>query len=201
MSFTLDRSEAARILSVSTRTIDRHIQSEHIRVKRVGKKIWLESNDVEALRDRDTARMKEDYEVVTQKDIPEELKSEIHTILPISEKQSENTVNLVRLYENACQIIEKKDELIQDLSYKLGKTENELKNSISLSEYKKATFLLESAIQKWETDANTLSQRVAVLETDVNRRNGVIFGLAILSSMIIIFSIIFFLYIKIGIPF
>ena len=148
MSFTLDRSEAARILSVSTRTIDRHIQSEHIRVKRVGKKIWLESNDVDALRDRDATRAGDDYEVVTQKDLPEEEKSEIHTILPISQKQPENTVNIVRLYENACQIIEKKDELIQDLSYKLGKTENELKNSISLSEYKKATFLLESALQK-----------------------------------------------------
>ena len=50
MAFAIDRNEAARRLSVSTRTVDRHIQGGRIRTKRIGKKMYLHEDDVENLR-------------------------------------------------------------------------------------------------------------------------------------------------------
>lgn len=50
MAFVIDRVEAARRLSISTRTVDRHIKSGKIRTKRIGKKMFLHEDDVENLR-------------------------------------------------------------------------------------------------------------------------------------------------------
>jgi excisionase family DNA binding protein len=50
MAFAIDRNEAARRLSVSTRTVDRHIQAGRIRTKRIGKKMYLHEDDIETLR-------------------------------------------------------------------------------------------------------------------------------------------------------
>jgi hypothetical protein len=57
-------------------------------------------------------------------------------------------VSYKELYEESKALLTRKDELIQDLSYRLGNLETELKNSIPMLEYKKATFLLESSQSK-----------------------------------------------------
>jgi hypothetical protein len=63
-------------------------------------------------------------------------------------KAIDNTRNYKNLYEDSQKMIEKKDDLIKDLSYRLGKAEVELKNSIPMLEYRKTTFLLESSNNK-----------------------------------------------------
>ncbi len=64
------------------------------------------------------------------------------------------------LYEESQKRIQDKDRVIQDLSYRIGLAESELKHSISLSEYKKTTFLLESAKVKTEEEKKTLTETV-----------------------------------------
>jgi hypothetical protein len=61
------------------------------------------------------------------------------------------------LYEESKNQLARKDELIQDLSYRLGNLESELRNSIPMLEYKKATFLLESSQSKQEDEKKELS--------------------------------------------
>ncbi len=63
-----------------------------------------------------------------------------------------NLPDLTRFFEETQAVMAKKDEIIQDLSYRLGKSETELQNSIPLVEYKKATYLLESAKIKGDED-------------------------------------------------
>lgn len=46
MVFTLTREDASKMVGVSTRTIDRYIQSGKIRTKRDGKVIMLHKEDV-----------------------------------------------------------------------------------------------------------------------------------------------------------
>ena len=77
MAFTLDRNEAASRLGVSTRTIDRHIQAERIRTRRIGKKMFLEEADVEKLRQEDPARREDDYEVITNPESKERKDDEV----------------------------------------------------------------------------------------------------------------------------
>ncbi len=195
MAFTLERADAAKVLGISTRTIDRHIQSGKIRTKKIGKKIWLDADDVEAMRVEDPARAREDYVLIT-KDEPSNTTQEEPSKELFVKKKENTSIELLRLYEAAERTIEKKDEVIQDLSYRLGKSENELKNSISLTEYKKATFLLESALQRNEADTSVYGTKISTLETDMNKKNGIILGLAILTSLILIFSVIFFFYLR-----
>ena len=156
--------------------------------------MFLEEEDVELLRECDPARREENYEVVfeesrTQKPSPKQeiIPAETHLV------QNEAIKEMVRLYEDAKQIIVKKDEVIQDLSYRLGKSETELKNSISLIEYKKATFMLESAKTRGESDTALYSERLTHLEHEVSKKNYMIITLAILLVLVLCSSALFVL--------
>ncbi len=167
MAFSLDREAASRRLGVSSRTIDRHIQAGRIRTRRIGKKMFLEEEDIELIRMADPSRREEDYIVITDNnktmDNPEIMTS--NTLVVDSQKNNNAALaEIVRIYEDARAVIAEKDSTIQALSYKLGKAETELSNSIPIIEYKKTTFLLETAKSKSDTDANSLTTKIATLE-------------------------------------
>ncbi len=197
MAFAIDRLDAAKRLWISTRTVDRHIQAWRIRTRRVGKKMFLEDSDVESVRLMDPARKEEDYIVIMDDadaesgiDILRARKS--HEM--IANEWSQFFSDFTRFYEETQSVIMKKDEIIQDLSYRLGKTETELKNTIPLVEYKKATYLLESAKSKGDEDIHGLSDKVTTLEKEILKRNSMILGLTILFILVLAFSIVFFLF-------
>lgn len=193
MAFAIDRNEAARRLSVSTRTVDRHIQAGRIRTKRIGKKMYLHEDDVETLRLTEVGDDREEFVVVDKEDKPEpEIVHRDKQVTPPSMKDS--SVDFWTLYRDAQQTIVKKDEIIQDLAYRLGKSESDLKNSIPLVEYKKATFLLESAKTKTDSDATALSGKIHDLEKEVGKRNSYILWLATLLIIVITFSLVVFFY-------
>jgi hypothetical protein len=141
----------------------------------------------------DSARREEDYEIVIESDEP------THEIIRSREIsapaiKSPALTELVRLYEESRDLIARKDSTIQDLSYRLGQTETELKNSISMIEYKKATFMLESAKTKNDTDTTHLGGRLVSLESELRKRNAAIITLALLFILVLGFSVVFFLY-------
>ena len=196
MAFSLDREGASRRLWVSSRTIDRHIQAGRIRTRRIGKKMFLEEDDIEAIRMADPARREEDYVVITDDD-------HMHTspeimspskVTRASENHTTAFTELVRIYEDTKSLVAQKDSIIQDLSYKLWKIETELANSIPVLEYKKTTFLLESAKSKSDSDADTLSQKIVTLESEVHKRNSALITLAILFILVLWFSVMFVLF-------
>ena len=193
MAFAIDRVEAARRLSVSTRTVDRHIKSGKIRTKRIGKKMFLHEEDVESLRISGASSLEDDYIVVIHE---AEDTTEQEIIHPERRLSKEKSPDFAHLYSDSQKIIAKKDDIIQDLSYRLGKTETELKNAIPLIEYRKATFLLESAKNKTDADASVLGTKIEFLEKEINKRNSAIIGLAILFVLVLAFSVVFFLYTK-----
>ncbi len=180
MAFAIDRVDAAKRLGVSTRTIDRHIQAGRIRTRRIGKKMFLEEDDVEQVRLSDPSRREEDYIVILDgKETEEEYEMEGEILdgnrrQVVSHSQQQMIPEFLRLYDEAIINIAKKDDIIQDLSYRLGKSETELKNSIPLVEYKKTSFLLESAKSKSDSDAESLSTKVQVLEKEISKRNSMI---------------------------
>lgn len=108
--------------------------------------------------------------------------------------QQQSLIELARFYEETQILITKKDEAIQDLSYRLGKSEAELRNSIPLTEYKKATYLLESAKSRSDEDAKNLSDTISTLEKEIIKRNSMILGLTILFILVLAFSLVFFLF-------
>lgn len=154
--------------------------------------MFLHEDDIEALRLLETPHKEEDYVVIfDEKEDSQEIALPTREIV---QPQHSNLPDFSKLYDDSQKIIIKKDEIIQDLSYRLWKTETELKNSIPLVEYKKATFLLESAKNKTDSDAETLGTKISSLEKEISKRNSAILGLAILFVLVLAFSIVFFLY-------
>lgn len=187
MAFSLDRDGASRRLGVSSRTIDRHIQAGRIRTRRIGKKMYLEEDDIETLRMTDPARREEDYIVIhddlPEREIPEIVTKERH--ITDSKQSNIALAEIVRIYEDARDQIVRKEATIQELSYKLGKAETELANSVPVLEYKKNAFLLESAKSKSDNDADALGRRITTLESEVGKRNSAIITLVILFILVL----------------
>ncbi|EKE26791.1 MAG: hypothetical protein ACD_4C00143G0006 [uncultured bacterium (gcode 4)] len=176
--YSIDREQGAKVLNMSTRTIDRYIRSWKLRSKKVWKKVFLHNTDVEILKNW---WIQEEYEIINSKELDNTfVKTDIWT-------------NYKDLYSESKIIIQKKDEIIQDLSYRLWNTEAELKNSISLIEYKKATFLLESSSSKVEEEKNELNSNINKLESKVKISNNInIFLVLILLISLILISFLWF---------
>ena len=98
------------------------------------------------------------------------------------------------LYEETLRKIADKDQIIQDLSYRAGHAESELKNSVSLIEYKKQTFLLEAAKTKTEEDVKIAQNEVTQLKQEVLQSKFVLYLLIILVFVMMAVSAFLLLY-------
>lgn len=178
--YTVDREDASKILNISTRTIDRYIRNGKIRSQKKGKKVFLHSQDVEIIKN---GWIQQEYEVISNKE-----KETWFTTKPIvGWKDYKN------LYEDSVRLIEKKDDIIKELSYKLGKAEVELKNSIPMLEYKKTTFLLESSNNKTEEEKTKLHENIEELKEKVRNQELInIVMVGIFSLMLIVVFLVWF---------
>ena len=165
--YTITRQEAADVLNMSTRSIDRYIRAWKLRFKKDGKIIFINNQDIENIRGGVTK-----HEVI----YTEKVESQKHSTSSHDSqatRSSENTTKLQNMvqeknsslhaiYEDLRNEINKKDDVIQHLAIKLGQAEEIAKNSISLIEFKKSQFLLEES--KWY-----LSQEVDTLRGENNK--------------------------------
>jgi hypothetical protein len=93
------------------------------------------------------------------------------------------------LYEESKRLLERKDELIQDLSFRLGTLETELKNTIPMLEYKKATYLLESSQSKIEDERKELGNKVEKLATEMKQEQTTNMILIIVLGFVLMVSV------------
>lgn len=178
--FTIDREDGATMLSISTRTLDRYIRAGKIRAKKRGKKVFLHSEDVLKLKDGTLAETISHVHVHEDEVALEPMTQFVTKPLIVSYKE---------LYEESKALLTRKDELIQDLSYRLGNLETELKNSIPMLEYKKATFLLESSQSKGEDERKDLTHKVEKLADEIKKEQNTNMILIIVLSFVLMVSV------------
>ena len=133
--YTYTRSEAAEILSISTRSLDRYVKAGKLKAKKKWKIVYIKTEDVDKMSGTHVAKPN----VIVQ-DIPQSTQ-----VTPAQTHQDSNTLS--HIYSDLRQEVKQKDELIQTLSVRLGRAEEIAKNSINLVEFKKSQFLLEES--KW----------------------------------------------------
>lgn len=154
MVFTLSREDASKMLGVSTRTVDRYIQSGKIRTKRDGKLIMLHKEDVTQVKGGGT---QSDYEVIAPKP----------TLVPsIGYDAREAQNEILRTLET---IIREKDALIQELTFKLGRLESDITNTVPKLEHKKAVLALEEANSSRMHDMEMIVQTKKEIEDRYQR--------------------------------
>jgi hypothetical protein len=154
MVFTLSRDDASKVLWVSTRTVDRYIQSGKIRSKRDWKVIMLHKDDVSHVKNGGT---QSDYEVIAPKP----------TLVPsiwYDPREAQNEI--LRAIE---WIIKEKDALIQELTFKIGKMEWELMNSVPKLEHKRTLLALEETNHSRMQDMDMIVQTKKDIETKFQR--------------------------------
>ena len=154
MVFTLSRDDASKMLWVSTRTIDRYVQSGKIRSKRDGKVIMLHKDDVSHVKNWGTQT---DYEVIAPKP----------TLVPsIGYDPREAQNEILRAIEA---LIKEKDALIQELTFKIGKMEGELMNSVPKIEHKRTLLALEETNHSRMQDMDMIVQTKKDIESKFQR--------------------------------
>lgn len=134
------RQEVAEKLNISTRSVDRYIKAGKLRAKKDGKVVYVKGSDVEALLWGASVKQ----EVI----VPKTEKK--HNTVDSSDSKSvaipsEVNQTLDNIYGDLRSQIQEKDSKIQELSVKLGKYEEVVKNSVSLIEFKKSQFLLDES--------------------------------------------------------
>jgi excisionase family DNA binding protein len=151
--YTISRLEGAELLSVSTRTIDRYIRLGKIRMKKIGKNIQLHEDDVERLK---RGGIQEEVTIVPKPRADDGFRTRA--------LDTSSGLDYKTLYEDAKAELERKDASVRELAYALGKIETELKNSVSLAEHKKTTYLLESSRSRTEEAAAKARAEMVSLE-------------------------------------
>ena len=183
VSYTHSREEAADLLEISTRTLDRYVKSGKLRTKRKGKKIFIHDEDIRSLQSSEP-------ELIRATDGPrmEEVVFFDESVQETGFRRKPVMVDYRDLYEDAMKRISEKDRVIQDLSYRAGHAESELKNSISMIEYKKATFLLESAKSKTEDEKKQFEAEISKLKEATSKSKTVVYILVVLVLLLIILA-------------
>lgn len=156
--YKLTRKEAADLLNISTRSVDRYIKSGKIRTKKDWKVVCVNEEDIANL--RNTWDSNQEVILPTKKDRIEDFGENDYTEEKVATTKSISVLD--NIYADLKSELNKKDAIIQDLSVKLWRAEEIAKNSISLVEFKKSQFLLE----EWK---DFLTKEVTDLKVEKNR--------------------------------
>lgn len=140
--YKITREEAANLLNMSTRSIDRYIRAWKLRSKKDWKIVYIHEDDINNF----LWNWQTKQEVIISWNIKTENSNEI----TISKTKNENSINII--FDQLRQEIKQKDEEIKDMSQKIWKMEEVIKNSISIIEFKKSQFLLEESKTSITTD-------------------------------------------------
>jgi len=156
--YNINRQEAADILGISTRSIDRYIKSWKVRAKKDWKIVFVNSDDIKNL-NSDTS-VKQNIIVSNfnswNEDIIGSVKQERENINTWIIKKAEYDKILSTfetMYSSFREEVKEKDTTIQELSVKLWRFEEQKDKSVDLMEYKKVQFLSEET-------KNELSKRL-----------------------------------------
>jgi len=171
--YNTTRQDAAITLNISTRSIDRYIRSWKLRSKKVWKIVYINDEDIKNF--KEWWNSKQEVIIPQNKNFPSNDSKEI----------SKNT-DVEYIYQDLKNEIKLKDLKIEELSNKLWKAEEALKNSISLIEFKKNQFLLEES-------KTALNNELESLRKENEKNKKIIKDNKITNYLLIIISFVLFI--------
>ena len=165
MEYNLSREEAAKILWISTRTLDRRIRKGLLSHEKRGNKVFLSEEEV-----RNYNKHKEVQNVVyetkvapantvSSQSFPVNFNQE-ELISEISKHMEQNMDKFLKILAEKDKQLEEKNKIIFALQHKVGALETKLKNTVALPLYQeeKEELILEKENLKIEN--NLLSEKL-----------------------------------------
>lgn len=195
--YDITRTQAAKLLGVSTRTIDRYVKSWKVRSKKEWKIVYLNRNDLDTIGSSGSAQ--QEVIIETKKvEIPKREATTTQVIANESQQEVEVRSNFTKtsldsIYKDLRTQIQEKDELIQALSLRLGRAEEIAKNSVNLVDYKKSQFLLEESKEHLNKEIEDIKRQKQNLETklDSERKYNLILIIATIILFVVAVTIFF----------
>ena len=187
--YNYTRQDVADMLWISTRSVDRYIKSGKLRSKKDCKIVYVHDADVENL----SWTWSSKQEIIEKTDYEETKKSQDYKVVtPVETKEIEVKSNfknyaLDKVYDDLRAEVKKKDEIIQDLSIKLWRADEIIRNSVSMIDFKRSQMLLEDSKTYMWSEINDLKSKNSSLEEKVKNNNITIIILAVF--LIILLSI------------
>lgn len=182
-TYSLTRDNAAKLLGVSTRTIDRYVKAWKLSYKKIANKVLLAKEEVlEMQKDFSALRQEVNTEVVSSTS-----SSGGVTISSWLEKAIDDKIDkFFLIFKEKDKILEEKNKLIFMLQQRIGELEAKLKTMVALPDYtrEKQEALIEK--QKLEERIIWLKNRIRAEKT----KNLIFIWI---SLILIIIAIFFFL--------
>ena len=181
--YTYTRQDVAELLWISTRSVDRYIKAWKLRSKKEWKIVYVNNEDVknlwwtwevkhEIIDKKEYEESKKEKQQQEEKNIEVVEKKELPKSKEIELKTNFKTYPLDEVYYDLRNEIKQKDEVIQDLSIKLWRAEEIVKNSVSMIDFKRSQMLLEdskthlgSAISDLKTKNEDLEKKLKYEKT------------------------------------
>lgn len=176
--YKITREEAAIKLNISTRSIDRYIRAWKLRSKKEWKIVYINEDDINNFL---WIWNKKQEVIVWEINVQKEAFTSPNRWLP---KNIENS--FWEIFDKMRFEIKLKDEEIKELSMKIWKMEEVVKNSISMLEYKKTQFLLEES-------KNSLYSDLEVAKKELENKNNTLQEEKKLNYILIITTILLFI--------
>lgn len=148
--YNINRQEAAEILGISTRSIDRYIKSWKVRAKKDWKIVFVNSDDIKNLSSNTSVKQKiivSNVEFLDEDitDSVKQAKGNINTWIVKKAEYEKILSTFETMYSGFREEIKEKDAKIQELAIRLWRAEEQKDKSVDLIEYKKVQFLSEEA--------------------------------------------------------
>lgn len=153
--YTTSREEAAVILGVSTRTIDRYLKGGRLKYKTDGRTILVNAEELTGLAAKFAAKKK--IKQTRQAQARTQAARSAPTATVTMESNHDEKI-FRELYTDTLTELKAKQEKLEAASFRVGQLESQLKNSVPLLEYK----------QKEETltqENNWLKDRLSAMKT------------------------------------
>lgn len=184
-TYGITRESAAKLLGISTRTIDRYIKSWKLSYKKVANKVLLAKEEI--------ASLQEDYGALHQEISTEVVKQTelttpraVSSVSPSLEKAVEEKIDkFMLIFNEKDKILEEKNKVIFMLQQRVGELEAKLKTMVALPDYTKEK--QEAILEKQK-----LEEKIAELKWTVKReKSKSVWFLAV--AIIVILGLIYFL--------
>lgn len=187
----IDRKQAADLLNVSIRTIDRYIQKGSLQKEEINGRIFLHVRDLKPLVDQKKLQDKYLSELAggqpnPAKTIEPDPQPARQPILEATyadsnynsthNSNSEGGDIYQKLYEELQEELKAKQERLEGANYRVGQLEGLLKETVPLLEYRKAIAIeeqkrgeLEELLKTFEQDNDTLNKTIESKVTEIKQ--------------------------------
>jgi len=163
-SYTLTRQEAADLLEISVRSVDRYVKSWKIRSEKRWKSVYVNDNDVKNIHSNSESTPI----IISTPNKKPENKEQFESKKIVKKNEYEKITNTFEnIYTDLRNQIDKKDKIIQEMSIEIGVSREQVKQSISVSEHNRSQMLLEESKTHISKQMNNLSDEKEKLKKEL----------------------------------